>query len=152
MSIKLTESMVESINNCLYFSYDPHNPPMWIEYGIKLDQSLLAQLIMNSETGKLYDDVGPVSNIDNEGMKTFEKLKTNPSEEMSNMDDWIGDWPNNWLSINGFKLALLEEGYFMLTESHHIESIIKLHNFMEELKRTNRIPQDSCISNTSKEE
>jgi hypothetical protein len=121
---------------------------MWIEYGIKLDQSLLAQLLMNSETGKLYDDVGPVSN--NEGMKTFEKLKTNPLEAMSNMDDWLDDWPrDNWLSINGFKLALLDEGYFMLTENHHIESIIKLHNFMEELKRTNRIPQDSCISNTA---
>jgi hypothetical protein len=126
---------------------------MWIEYGIKLDQSLLAQLLMNSETGKLYDDVGPVSNIDNEGMKTFEKLKTNPSEAMSNTDDWLDDWPiDNWLSIKGFKLAMLYEGYFMLTESHHIESIIKLHNFMEELKRTNRIPQDSCISNTAKEE
>jgi hypothetical protein len=153
MSFELTESMVESINNCLHFAYDPHNPPMWIEYGIKLNISLLTQLLINSETGKLYDDVGPVSNLYDQGMKAFEQLKTNPSETMSNTSKWIDTWPmDDWLSVNGFKLAMMFEGCFIFAESHCIESIIKLHNFMEELKRTDRIPQDSRICNTAEEE
>jgi hypothetical protein len=144
--LELTESMIESINNCLHISYDPYNPPMWIEYGIKLNLSLLTQLLINLETGKLYDDVGPVSNLYDQGMNAFEQLKTNPSETMSNTGKWIDTWPiDYWLSVNGFKLAMMFGCCFISAESHSIESIIKLHNFMEELKRTNRIPQDSRI-------